>query len=80
MSQIYRDNGEIIVDYEHYKPHNSYALMLIAFGFIYVFSMGFMMYEIESLNLKLRKAEKQIETIQAQHDNFKLRFGVGEWE
>lgn len=75
------DTYELLEKLNNYKPpHDKIVTGIAIFGIIYVLSIGFMMYEIEVLKVKLYKSQQKISKMVETHKEFKTRFGVDTWE
>ena len=75
------DTYELLEKLNNYKPpHDRLVTGIAIFGIIYVLSIGFMMYEIEMLKVKLHRSQMIIKQMVDTHQEFKTRFGVDVWE
>ena len=75
------DTYELLEKLNSYKPpHDRLVTGIAIFGIIYVLSIGFMMYEIEMLKVKLHRSQMIIKQMVDTHQEFKTRFGVDVWE
>ena len=83
IKMLYNDEDtyELLEKLNSYKPpHDKLVTGMVIFGIIYVLSIGFMMYEIEVLKVKLHKSQQIIKQMVETHQEFKTRFGVDVWE
>lgn len=83
IKMLYNDEDtyELLEKLNNYKlPHDKIVTGIAIFGLIYVLSIGFMMYEIEVLKVKLHKSQQKISEMVETHKEFKTRFGVDTWE
>ena len=63
IKMLYNDEDtyELLEKLNSYKPpHDKLVTGMVIFGIIYVLSIGFMMYEIEVLKVKLHKSQQII--------------------